>query len=156
MEERTQIIQDLDEARTEIRAVLAGIDPQQKIYPGWTMKHLLAHMIGWDEATAAALRAHAGGDEPGTPAVRGIDFYNAESVATRENLSYDQVSREWDLARDELKTVLHEMPADKFKERLVFPWGSSGTVAQLIAIFVEHEREHATEIEGIGAKPASA
>jgi hypothetical protein len=156
MGESERLIRDLDESHASMKAALVDISLHMEIYPGWTIKEVLAHLAGWDEAVTAALRAHAGGDEPGTPAVRGIDFYNAESVATRQALSYDQVVREWDLARAELKTILAAMPAQKFKERMLYPWGGTGNISQLVAIFVDHEREHAAEITEIEARTDQA
>jgi hypothetical protein len=146
MEERTLLIQQLAQAREKMRAVLADVDTQMEIYPHWTIKHVLAHIAGWDDACIASLRAHVAGDEPGAPAARGIDFYNAQSVETREPLGYDHVVKEWELARGQLETVINEMPPEKLKEQLLFPWGPTGTIARLVAIFAEHEEEHAEEI----------
>ena len=149
MEERTRLIQQLDTAREKMRAVLVDTDTQKEIYPTWTIKHVLAHITGWDDATTSSLRAHAGGDEPATPAVRGIDFYNAQSVATREPLSYDHIVREWELAREQLKAAINEMPPEKLKEPLLFPWRETGTIAQIVAIFASHEEGHAEEIQNL-------
>jgi hypothetical protein len=146
VEEKTRLIQQLDAARAEMRDVLVDIDREMEIYPGWTIKHILAHITGWDDATIASLRAHAGGNEPGTPATEGIDAYNAASVATREALGYDRIAREWELARDQLKAAIEDMPPEKMAEPLLFPWGATGTVAQIVGIFTRHEYEHAAEI----------
>lgn len=153
MEERQRLIQQLDAAREKMRAVLADIDTQMVIYPGWTIKQVLAHIAGWDDANISSLRAHAGGEEPAAPAVRGIDFYNAQSVETREALSYEQTVKEWELARDQFKAVINEMPPEKFAERMLFPWGPTGTIARLVAIFANHEEEHAEEIQRL--KPST-
>jgi hypothetical protein len=146
MDEKTRLIQQLDQARETMRAVLADMDLQMEIYPNWTIQHVLAHIAGWDDATTSSLRAHAGGQEPATPAVRGIDFYNAQSVATREALSYEQTVKEWELSREQFKVAILEMPPEKFQEPLLFPWGRTGTSAQVVAIFASHEEEHAEEI----------
>lgn len=151
MHERDQLIQDLDKARAAMRAALVDIDTAMPVYPGWTIKHVLAHITGWDDATIAALRAHAGGDEPGTPANRGIDHYNAQSVAERAPLPYDRIVQEWELAREQLKTVLRDLPLEKFEEPLLFPWGATGTVAQIVGIMIHHEIEHAEEITELKA-----
>jgi hypothetical protein len=150
-EERARLIEQLDEAREKMRAVLVDIDTRMEIYPSWTIKHVLAHITGWDDATIASLRAHAGGDEPGTPASRGIDVYNAESVETRDALDYEHIIQEWELARDQLKDAINEMPTEKLVEPLLFPWGQTGTVAQIVAIFANHEEEHAREIQALRA-----
>jgi hypothetical protein len=156
MEKKAPLIQRLDEARAQMRALLAEVDPRAEIYPGWTMKEILAHIAGWDDAVAASLRAHAGGQEPGTPALEGIDAYNIQSVATRQALAYDQVVREWELAREQLKAAIDAMPAEKFDERLLVPWGGRGTIPRLVHIFAEHEEEHAAEVREIitRTKPA--
>ncbi|MFL7791975.1 MAG: maleylpyruvate isomerase N-terminal domain-containing protein [Anaerolineae bacterium] len=148
-EEKERLMQQLDQARETMRALLAELDIQIEFYPGWRAKHLLAHIAGWDDAAASSLRAHAGGREPATPAVQGIDFYNAESVATRETLTYEHIVQEWELAREQLKVAILEMPDDLLDKPLLLPWGSTGTVAQIVAIFASHEKEHAEEIHAL-------
>ncbi len=143
------MIQQLDQARQTMRALLAELDTQMEFYPGWTAKHLPAHIAGWDDAATSSLRAHAGGQEPATPAVQGIDAYNAESVATREALSYKHIVQEWELAREQLKAAIIEMPEDILEKPLLLPWGGRGTVAQIVAIFARHEKEHAEEIHAL-------
>lgn len=147
MEKKTQYIRQLDTARANMQAEIVGIDVQMEIYPGWTIKHVLAHIAGWDDAVTTSLRAHASGDEPGALAAAGIDAYNAQSVATRAVLNYEQVVREWELARKQLKTTINEMPPEKLEAELLFPWGRRGTIAQIVVIFANHEDEHAHEIQ---------
>jgi hypothetical protein len=154
--DKLQLIEHLDQARQELKAVLAGLDSHTEVYPGWTLKELYAHLAGWDEAVTASLHAHAVRNEPGTPAVRGIDYYNAESVATRQALSLEQVSKECDLAREQLRAAILALPAERMQEPLVFPWGETGSVEQLIRVFVHHDRlEHAKEIREFRARQAS-
>jgi len=91
MDEQLSLIRRLDHARQNMRMTLVDLDPNVELYPAWTIKHILAHIAGWDDATTSSLRAHAGGREPPTPAASGIDEYNAHSVETREVLNYRQV-----------------------------------------------------------------
>jgi len=147
LEAKKGLIRQLDEARAELQAALAGLDAQTEIYPSWKLKELLAHLSGWDESTISSLQTHIGGGEPLTPAARGIDFYNAESVASHEALSYEQVVKGCESARDRLKAVILDMPPGKFEQPLVFAWGPTGSVSKLIAVFSHHERAHAKEIK---------
>jgi hypothetical protein len=147
MDEKDRLIEELDKSRTLFQAIVDKVDRDALIYPPWTIKHILAHLTGWDDATTSSLRAHAGGEEPITPAVQGIDFYNAHSVSTREELDYDHTYREWKLAREELKDVIRNVPPEKFEEKLIYPWGGVGTVSKLVKIMYVHEAEHAEEIE---------
>lgn len=146
MDEKTRLIQELDTARAHLQAALDQVSRKAEIYPHWTLKELLAHLTGWDEAVTASLRAHAGGREPAVPASRGINLYNAQSVETREALSYEQVVRECQLAREQLKAALNALPPEKFSQPMVFPWGQSGAVEKLVRVFVEHDEEHTAEI----------
>jgi hypothetical protein len=147
MDEKDRLIEELDKSRKLFQAVVDEVDREALIYPPWTIKHVLAHLTGWDDATTSSLRAHSGGEEPMTPAVQGIDFYNAHSVSTREELDYDHTYREWLTAREDLKDAIRKVPPEKFEEKLIYPWGGLGTVSKLVRIMYEHEAEHAEEIE---------
>jgi hypothetical protein len=150
MEKKTQYLERLDAAHANMQAELVDIDVHMEIYPGWTIKHVLAHIAGWDDAST--MRAHANGSESSVLAAEGIDAYNAQSVATRETLAYEQVAREWELAREQLKSAIDEMPPQKLEAELLFPWGRRGTIAQLVAILANHEDEHAHEIQALKAR----
>lgn len=150
MDEKERLIEELDKSRQLFYTVvdkINKIDRDMIIYPPWTIKHVLAHLTGWDDATTSSLRAHASGQDQVTPAAEGFDIYNAYSVSTREELDYDHTCREWDLARTELKDMIQAMPPEKFEEKLIYPWGQLGTISKLVAVMYEHEAEHAEEIE---------
>jgi hypothetical protein len=155
MSDKDILIQQLDAARQALRTAIEGLDREAEIYSGWTLKQLLAHVAGWDDAVITSLQAHIKGNEPGAPADRGIDHYNAESVATREALPYERIHQEWELAREQLKCIIRDMPEDKFATPLLFPWGHHGTVSQIVAIFTGHEHEHAIDLEALKVKLAS-
>ncbi len=147
IDKREELIQQLEGARSMLTDLLAAIPPDIEIYPGWTLRQFYAHLTGWDDAIADSLRAHALGQVPATPAVKGINAYNAESVATRSTLDYEHIVREWHLAREEVKAALRELPLEKLDEPLVYAWGPTGSVEHMIEIFVEHEGvEHAGEL----------
>ena len=144
---REDLIQRLDAARAVLIELLADIPPETEIYPGWTIRQFYAHLTGWDAATTASLRAHALGQSPATPADKGIDAYNAESVAARETLDDDHIVREWYLAREGLKAALRELPLEKLDEPLRYSWGPTGSVEKMIEVFIWHEgTEHAEEL----------
>lgn len=147
MDTREKLIQQLNTGRQEILSLLEILDRNREVYPSWTAKELLAHFTGWDDATIASLKAHARGDVPATPAERGIDFYNAQTVSTRESLDFDHVYKEWETARAELLAVIQDMPQEKLEDSLIMPWGHRGPVAELIQIMAYHEVEHAEEIK---------
>ncbi len=155
-DKREELIQRLAAAREVLHELLVDIPPETEIYPGWTLRHFYAHLTGWDDAVTATLRTHAAGQTPATPAVGGIDAYNAESVATRSTLDYEHIVREWHLAREELYAALRELPLEKLDEPVLYAWGPTGSVERLIEVFVHHEgTEHAGELRAWLAKQAT-
>lgn len=145
---KDQLIDELDHAHEAMRLLLQSLNTSQEVYPTWTVKELLAHLTGWDDASIASLQAHSHGDIPSTPASRGIDPYNASTVNERVALSLEQVIREWEQTREVLKQVIRDLPDERLSKELVFPWGPKGSVEELIGIFAEHELEHVEEIRG--------
>ena len=147
MKDKATLLQEFDHARGHMRAALASASPRMTIYPEWTIKELLAHLAGWDDATILALQALEAGDEPPMLALRGIDFYNAQTVAERSDLNYDQIVKEWELVREQLVKLLSEMPEDLVPKRVVTPWGAIMPVAHMIQVMIDHEEEHAEAVE---------
>jgi len=152
--EKEALIAELDCARERLNLILDRVTPQVEIYPSWKLKQVLDHVAGWDDAVIAAILSHSRGDVPAVTAPRGIDYYNAETVTTRESLPLEHSRREYDVTREQLKQAIRDMPSDKFTQPFVSPWGKAGTMAWLVKIFVEHELEHAREIEEILNKVA--
>lgn len=144
--ERTILIHRLDETRTGIEAVLPRIDPDGEIYPGWTVKEMLAHMTGWDDATIDSLRAHVIGRPPAVEAIRSLDEYNLSTVTSRHDLKYEQVLKEWRLTREVLRTLIEQIPEDKFLEPVIVPWGEKASVSYLVDMFRDHEEEHLADM----------
>lgn len=146
MDQREALIQRYESSRAKMIAHLDEIDRNRKIYPLWTVREIIAHLSGWDDATIAFIRSLVAGTAPATPAVRGIDVYNAETVATREGLSYDQVYREYIETRKVLLDLIRTMPEEKVNEIYTMPWGDEGTLVDMVDIFEEHEEEHAEDV----------
>jgi hypothetical protein len=144
--ERGFLLHRLDETRQSIEEILPKIDPTREIYPGWTIKDMLAHMTGWDDATIDSLRAHVVGRPPALEAIRSLDEYNLLTVSSRGDLDYEQVLKEWRLTRQVLRTIIEQLPDEKFIEPLIVPWGDKTTVTYLVEMFRDHEEEHAHDI----------
>jgi|WetSurMetagenome_2_1015567.scaffolds.fasta_scaffold68253_2 hypothetical protein len=145
--ENSQLLACLDETRAVMEKLLPSLSPGQQIYPGWTMKDLLAHMTGWDVATLDSLQAHLTGNPPAVTGIGSLDEYNASTVSSRQHLSFDQVLSEWRQIRQQLRLLILEMPAEKFTEPVLVPWGGKSTVTELIEIFRSHEEEHINDVQ---------
>ena len=149
MIDKTELMKEFDLARNHMRTLLAEMDTHVKNYPEWTIKELLAHLAGWDDATIMALQAHSRGETPPLPAVRGINFYNAQTVAERANLDLAQIIREWEMVREQLLTLLADLPPEKLADPILSPWGPMLTVIELVKIMADHEEEHAEAIQAL-------
>lgn len=143
--EKQSLIDRWENRREILKALISQAEAhrEKEIYRGWRLKEFVAHMSGWDDAVIESLRAHAEGDASFTPAARGVDAYNAQTVSTRETLDYSHVRREWDRSHELVMEALRNLPDEKFSQPFAFAWGETGTVADLVEIFVGHEDEHA-------------
>ncbi len=140
--QRDFLIERLKSSRRQLDELVDFAPTDKFIYPNWTIKQYLDHLSGWDDAVVAALKAHAKGELVPQIATRGINFYNAQTVSTRESIDLDHSKQEYESSRHEVIQALHDLPDEKFNQPLVFPWGETGTVAYFIEIFVEHDEHH--------------
>jgi hypothetical protein len=149
METRTKLVQDLEDARQAMRAIVSQADPQSIIYDPWHIKEVIDHLTGWDDLVVELLQALAAGQEPPPTTIKGLDYYNQKSVTTRGPLSLQHSINEWERTRQMVIDQLQKMPEDRFDIEMKFPWNETGDIAALIAIFVHHENDHAQEIAAI-------
>lgn len=147
MVDREELVQQYLESRKAMLVHLDEIDRDRKIYPLWTIREMLAHLSGWDDAIIATLNAHAQDQDLGMFAALGVDEYNAKTVSTREGLGYDHIYREYIATRVGLLEAIRNMPDDKLETEMLLPWGGRGTLSQIVKIFSGHELEHATDLE---------
>jgi len=148
MATKDELIQRLEESHEKIEQLATQVDRDAEIYPSWTIREILAHFTGWDDAVVASLKSHAAGGVPTVVADRGPDYYNASTVTEREALSFELIYREWQITHEQLKIAIRELPPDKMEEKIVFPWGERGNVENLVTgLTTEHEAEHMKDIK---------
>jgi hypothetical protein len=149
MSSKETYIKRYQAARAELLEIVKRVDGNPQIYAPWRMKEVLDHITGWDDAMIASIRSFLAGDVPATPASRGIDSYNADTVSSRETIPYEVTLREWEASRNELLVLLAKMTDEQLHTPFGFPWGGNGTIEDLVEIFTEHEETHAREIREI-------
>lgn len=148
MNKNAELIARLEHSRAEMLAQLEQIDASRKIYPLWSVREILAHLSGWDEAVITFIRLILNGEEPGlTLAARGIDAYNAASVAARASLEYAPIYREYLETRRTLLDLLRQVPEELLWKEYPLPWGGQGSLVEMINIFAPHESEHAEDVK---------
>ena len=145
---KEDLIVKMVHARQRLDDALDRLVPQAEIYPAWKLKQLLDHFTGWDELVAGAFRTHAQGETPEKlMKPSGIDQYNASSVEQRKAFSLEESREAYRSSREAVIKAIQEMPDDKLEQRFPAPWGGTCTVASVVKIFVDHELEHARQIE---------
>lgn len=148
MATKKELINWLEESHQKIEQLVDQVDRNQEIYPDWTVREILAHLTGWDDAVLASLKSHTAGGVPTVVAERGPDAYNASTVTERETLSYEHIYREWQTTHEQLKIAIRDLPPEKMDEEIVFPWGQTGNIEDLVVgLTTEHEVSHAKDIE---------
>jgi hypothetical protein len=149
MSDRDTYIQRLIAVRAEMREIVKHAQDNPTIYEPWRMKEVLDHITGWDDAIIASIHSLLAGEPPATPAGRGLDAYNAETVSSREAIPYEVTQRECEASRATLLELIRKMTEEQLHADFVFPWGAHGTIDDLVEIFTEHEETHAREIRTI-------
>ena len=149
MGKREEILKALESSHAMMMAQLNEIDKNRKIYPLWTIREIIAHLSGWDDASIGFVNALLKGEAPPVPAPRGAEVYNEETVSTREGLSYDRIVREYVETRAKLLALIHQMSEEMVTQKSILPWGEEGSMENIWQVFGPHELEHANDVKKI-------
>ena len=60
----TVLLAEIDQVRTDMGKVVQEVDTKFMIYPGWTIKEMIAHITAWEIVIHKALQAYMAGDSP--------------------------------------------------------------------------------------------
>jgi hypothetical protein len=149
MGKREEILEMLETSHAAMMAQLNEVDKQRKIYPLWTIREIVAHLSGWDDAAIGFVNALVKGETPPIPAPRGPNVYNEETVSTREGLSYDHIVREYITTRARLIEVTRQITEEMVAQKSILPWGGEGSLEDIVQVFGPHELEHAMDVKKI-------
>ncbi len=149
MGKREEILKMIESSHATMMAQLNEIDKQRKIYPLWTIREIIAHLSGWDDAAVGFVNALLRGETPPIPAPRGPEVYNEETVSTREGLSYDHIVREYMNTRAKLIALIRQITEEMVTQKSILPWGEEGSLESIVQVFGPHEMEHAMDVKKI-------
>lgn len=142
----TVLLSEIDQIRTEMGKVVQETDTGLTIFPGWTIKEMIAHITAWEIVIQKAIQAFLAGDPPYFLHEQDFDIFNEEAVNFRASWSMEQTLQEWKDVRKDLKKNIQKLKETDLGVEMVLPWGSERTVAELIEIIGEHEGEHMKDI----------
>lgn len=128
------LVRQLERTQYEGMATLSELDPEAVVYKdsGWRVKDIIAHLVAWDEPTAACFRAYADGGESCIQGYQGVDEFNWAEYEKWRDLPYAQVYARWDAARTHIKEIVATFTPEQLAGTMRYPSGNLGNCAQLI------------------------
>ncbi len=145
-----EIISDLGFARSQLLKAIDGLSQREltqvPVYPGWTVKDILAHIIGWDHRVITTLPLILQNRVGEIPSVE-VDEHNRASLAAWGDRPITELLAEIEATHGQIASILSAIDhreIDLRRERN----GRTITIrSYVINIMTEHERQHAFEIE---------
>ena len=146
----SSIVSDLQFARTVLLKSIEGLSKREltelPIYEKWTIKDVLAHLIGWDQRvieTLPLLLQNRAGEIPSVE----VEEHNRASVQAWRDKPLAEVRARLESVHQQILSMissLDHIEIDMRRERN----GRFVTIrSYVIDIMTEHERRHAAEIE---------
>ena len=142
------LIADMDQARAELWQIVAALDPEIDVCPGWNKRDFYAHIAGWEAIVYEVFLYNT----TGTPLkdypynnLDDLDAANAGFVAERQSGTEDNIKLECEINRYAIKRMLNDIPVENFDKPIQFPWGKL-TATKFVQDAIKHERDHAADI----------
>lgn len=155
---KDEIIAELIKARRKILDAAALLSPaeQDQVFLGvWSVKDLLAHLVGWDFANMEAAKALLAGQLPGFYSHYDRDWktYNARLVAEYKKDDFADLLSSVEDSHQKLIDLIRAIPAKEFdKDRGVRFKGYKVTIARLLQVEANDEKTHHAQIEEFRAR----
>ena len=156
---KQELLSAVIETRTAVLQAASGLSPtaQDTVFLGiWSVKDLIAHLIGWDYANLAAAKDIQAGKLPEFYAHYDKDWktFNAELVAKYKRDDFDELSA---LSRDsqgQLIEYLESLSAETFEKDFGVRTARNYmvTIARLMQAELKDGQEHLDQIREFAAK----
>jgi hypothetical protein len=146
---KEKIIVGLVEARQKILDATCALPPEKQgaIFLGvWSVKDLIAHLVGWDYTNARAVKEILAGDEPSFYAHYDRDWatYNAHLVGKYKKENFAELLRGAGRSHKRLINFLSTIPAKEFDRNR----GSRRmNIARLLRFEICDEHVHCRQIQ---------
>lgn len=155
---REQTITGLIEARKELLEAASTLSPQDQdeIFLGiWSVKDLLAHLMGWDYANLKAAQEILAGQMPTVLSHYDRDWqtYNAGLVAQYKRDDFGELLSCLEESHQELIGFLKALPAEAFdRDSGLRSRRRRVTIAWFLRFEIYDERRHCKQIEKFAEK----
>jgi len=148
MSDKPTVLKLLDEEYANFRQAIDGLDAAalERVWFGeWSVKDIIAHVLGWEKTMTEALQRMARGEKP-TP--EGVDYsdtdgWNAKFALVMKQQLPTTVLAEWGRVHQVFVKAARAIPDDRFGEKD----GKPATVNRILeGSGYGHYREHAPPI----------
>jgi uncharacterized damage-inducible protein DinB len=141
----------LAESRRDLHRATQGLSEEEmtqvQVEGVWTIKDVLGHIASWEEICLDPLRRYADDGPYRVEAIKDYLILNEELAARKRDIPLDVILDELDAIRQELVATVSELSAEQWQERVLFPWGDEGAVAEMLDELYQHELEHVHAIQ---------
>jgi len=150
---KDKLISELANTRRKILDAASPLpsDKQDEIFLGvWSVKDLLAHLVGWDLTNTEAAREILAGEVPNFYFYYDRDWksYNARLVVEHKRDSFADLLSSVEDSHQELIDFLKIIPAEEFdKDRGVRFKRYKVTIARLLQAEIDDEKTHLMQIK---------
>ena len=148
MSDKATTLKLVDDEYQNLRKAIDGLDAAalQRIWFGeWSVKDIIAHVLGWQKEMTGALQRIARGEKP-TP--EGVDYSDTDTWNAKFSLVMKQqlpstVVAEWGQVHQVYMKAARAIPDERFAQKD----GKPSTVSRLLeGSGYGHFREHAAQI----------
>ena len=145
MNDKQSVLQEIETEYGKFQDTIKGLERDKLdviFYDAWSVKDIVAHMLGWEREMTEALRRIARGEKP-TP--EGVDYsnsdeWNAKFAARMRGQLPTTVLAEWGQVHAGFVKALKAVPDDRF--------GEGKSVNRIATTTASgHYREHAPAIQ---------
>jgi uncharacterized damage-inducible protein DinB len=144
------IISYVSFGRSALLKAIGGLSQREltqiRIYESWTIKDILAHIIGWDRHVIEKLNLILQNRSKELSRVD-VEAYNRQSVAARQANSLAEILVEMEATHRQILDILSQINYSEIDRRHEFDDRPITIRSYVIEVMVEHERRHVAEIE---------
>lgn len=119
-------------------------DREKILFDKWSLKDILAHVIGWNDLNTEHVIAVSQGTEPEW--VADVDKYNDEQVNKRKGISWDEVYGEFVKSGERLAQTFQDLPEEVWDKKCGYE--KRYTPRAYLEHMIEHyEKEHIPQLK---------
>ena len=148
---KKDMLAKLAESRRDLHRATQGLSEEEmtqvQVEGVWTIKDVLGHIASWEEICLEPLRRYADGAPFKVEAIKDYLSVNEGLAARKQDTPLDAILDELDAIRQELVATASKLSAEQWEQRVLFPWGDEGAVAEMLDELYQHELEHVHAIQ---------